>query len=101
MMLDVETLLRPLPHGPRQFAPSPLRVVRGEAGDRHDVGAQVHGRVEVASLPGLLEQDLPATDQLGHFAPLYEGPQREGVHGVELPGDAGATASEYLFGPVA
>ena len=90
MVLDVEPPgvpdHRPIACG--QFAPGPFRVVGGEAEDGHDT-CSGWSRVEVAPLPGLLEQDRPAAAQLGQISPRYVSDQSEKVcSGVELPGDA-------------
>ena len=50
VVLDVVALARPLGHRLSQLGPRRVGVVRREPHDRHEVGAEVHRRVEVAAL---------------------------------------------------
>ena len=75
-------------------------LIPGQLDDRHVERGEVRGRVEVAAFLGLAVQDGPAPPELGDFAHLDQGPEREVVHGVALPGDARAMVAEELLGLV-
>ena len=94
VVLDVVTLPGPLPGHTAELVAGGPGLVGGEADDGEDVGAQVHLRVQVAPLAGLVDEHGEASGQLDPLAQVRQGPQGVGVGRVQLPGDPGATVAE-------
>ena len=94
VVLDVVPLPGPLPGHTAELVAGGPGLVGGEADDSEDVSAQVHLRVQVAPLAGLVDEHGEASGQLGPLAQVRQGPQGVGVGRVQLPGDPGATVAE-------
>ena len=102
VVLEMVARARPGLHHPADLVAGPIRLVGHQPVDGKAVGAMAHGRVEVAAFPRLLEQDRLAAAQLGDFSQVDQGPEREGVHGVEFrPGGPRAVVAEERRGAIA